>query len=186
MIELINELSNELNNNRDISTSLQSQVDELKDQVIHTVSGFTLRRYNTDISTEQFEFECERLNAELIKENQLLQFDNKQLTSLVKEFEGVIEVIMNKFRQESYSTQMHELNLIRYFEGIIQENTSNLNKSDLNNQINFNKILNNLSNLIVKSIRSLDESDSIDKDNKITQLEQENKLLRDLLGISLN
>lgn len=186
LVELIGRLSVELSNNRQLSKSLESQVDQLKDQVVHTVSGFTLRRYNTDISTEQFEFECEKFNAELIKENQLLQLDNKQLTSLVKEFEQVIHIIMDKFRQESYSTQVHELNLIKHFETIIGENFDNFSKNEINKEIDYNNLFNKLSNLLINSIRSLDDVELSDKDVQIIQLENENKLLRDLLGLGLS
>ena len=60
------------------------------------------------MSLESFESELERMNAHIIIENQTLLHENKQLSALLKEYEGTMETIMSKFRNHAvwsyYST----------------------------------------------------------------------------------
>lgn len=51
--------------------------------------------------TELFESETERLNAQIIIENQTLLHENKQLSLLLKEYEGTMDTIMSKFRNHA-------------------------------------------------------------------------------------
>jgi len=89
----------------------------LKEHASEATAGFALRRVNTDISkgpsrtseiglelsglTELFESETERLNAQIIIENQTLLHENKQLSLLLKEYEGTMDTIMSKFRNHA-------------------------------------------------------------------------------------
>lgn len=50
---------------------------------------------------EFFESELERMNAQIIIENQTLLQENKQLSVLLKEYEGTMETIMSKFRNHA-------------------------------------------------------------------------------------
>lgn len=50
---------------------------------------------------EEFDSEFERLNAQIIIENQTLLQENKQLSTLLKEYENTMETIMTKFRNHS-------------------------------------------------------------------------------------
>lgn len=43
------------------------------------------------------------MNAQIIIENQTLLRENKQLSQLLKEYEGTLETIMSKFRNHSVS-----------------------------------------------------------------------------------
>ena len=52
-------------------------------------------------TTETFESELERLNAQTIIENQTFLHENKQLSLLLKEYEGTMETIMTKFRNHA-------------------------------------------------------------------------------------
>lgn len=54
-------------------------------------------------SAEVFESELERMNASLIIENQTLLHENKQLNSLLKEYEQTLETVMTKFRSQAVS-----------------------------------------------------------------------------------
>lgn len=47
---------------------------------------------------EEFESELERLNVSLVLENQGLQHENRQLSILLKDYEGTLEAVMAKFR----------------------------------------------------------------------------------------
>lgn len=53
------------------------------------------------VVTETFESELERMNAQIIIENQALLQENKQLSILLKEYENTMETIMAKFRNHA-------------------------------------------------------------------------------------
>lgn len=50
---------------------------------------------------EFFESELERMNAQIVIENQTLLHENKQLSMLLKEYEGTMETVMSKFRNHA-------------------------------------------------------------------------------------
>jgi hypothetical protein len=57
---------------------------------------------------EVFESELERMNASLIIENQTLLHENKQLNSLLKEYEQTLETVMTKFRSQAVRMWDHQ------------------------------------------------------------------------------
>ncbi|KAH7886168.1 hypothetical protein F5I97DRAFT_1878060 [Phlebopus sp. FC_14] len=116
---LIHELSDQLAHNHKLSNALQTKASSIKEQAAHCSSGFALRRINTDISKGFFESELERMNAQLIIENQTLLHENKQLSLLLKEYESTMETIMSKFRNHALAAQNHELTLTRHYEALL-------------------------------------------------------------------
>lgn len=48
--------------------------------------------------SEAFESELERFNATLVLENQSLQYENRQLSMLLKDYEGTLDNVMSRFR----------------------------------------------------------------------------------------
>ena len=72
-------------------------------QAIHASTGYSLRRFNLDISKEKFESSLERINASLVMENQSLAHENRQLNLLLREYEQTLETVMGKFRTFSVS-----------------------------------------------------------------------------------
>jgi hypothetical protein len=52
-------------------------------------------------STELFDSDLERSTVALILENQGLLQENKQLTTLLTEYESTLETVMTKFRQHA-------------------------------------------------------------------------------------
>lgn len=56
---------------------------------------------SSSIQKEQFESELERMNAQIMIENQRLQHENKQLSTLLKEYEQTLETVMAKFRTQA-------------------------------------------------------------------------------------
>lgn len=48
--------------------------------------------------TEEFQTELESFASHLVLENQTLQHENKQLNTLLKEYEQTLETVMGKFR----------------------------------------------------------------------------------------
>lgn len=122
--QLVSELSEQLARNQELATSLKSQASVLKGRADQACSGFSLRRFNVDISQEEFDSDIERLNAQIIVENQALLQENRQLTTLLKEYESTMEMIMTKFRNHATAAQQHELTLARHYETLIQTRES--------------------------------------------------------------
>jgi hypothetical protein len=54
-----------------------------------------------NLCAESFESEVERMNAQIVIENQTLLHENKQLSVLLKEYEGTMDTIMSKFRNHA-------------------------------------------------------------------------------------
>ncbi len=54
---------------------------------------------------EEFQTELEAFSAHLVLENQQLQHENKQLNTLLKEYEQTLESVMSKFRGVAVSLE---------------------------------------------------------------------------------
>lgn len=63
--------------------------------------SLTPTRRRSFVTTETFESELERANAQIIIENQSLTFENQQLSHLLKEHEMTMETILTKFRSHA-------------------------------------------------------------------------------------
>ena len=61
-----------------------------------TQTGFVLRRFNANLPKEAYESEIERMNSTMTAENQSLQHDNKQLNTLIKEYEQTLDTLMSE------------------------------------------------------------------------------------------
>ena len=55
------------------------------------------------LNSEEYKSELERMNVSMSAENQQLQNDNKQLGTLLKEFEQTLEQVMATFRTQAVS-----------------------------------------------------------------------------------
>jgi hypothetical protein len=63
------------------------------------LSFFSLIEWNSTGSnthSEEYDAELERMNTSMITENQGLQHDNKQLNTLIKEYEQTLENLMSE------------------------------------------------------------------------------------------
>ncbi|KAG8928316.1 hypothetical protein FRC01_006131 [Tulasnella sp. 417] len=147
--QLVAELSEQLNQNRAATAALQAQ-----GQAVHNGTGFVLRRFNTDLSKEVFESELERMNAALIMENQHLQHENKQLNTLLKEYEQTLETVMSKFRNQAHAAQQHELTLTRHYESLLLARESSVMSQDLEEATKVSLSLSRLSHYIRQAIRA--------------------------------
>ncbi|GAA5854211.1 hypothetical protein JCM8547_001736 [Rhodosporidiobolus lusitaniae] len=116
---LLTELSAQLSQNRQQTEELHRRADELKAQAVHSQTGFTLRRFNLDMSQEEFDSELEKMNVALVLENQALQQENRGLSSLLKDYEGTLEAVMGKFRAHAHATQQYHLDLTRHYESLL-------------------------------------------------------------------
>ncbi|KAL0951779.1 hypothetical protein HGRIS_008450 [Hohenbuehelia grisea] len=153
--QLIHELSDQLSLNQKITTTLYTQAGGLKHEADESVSGFSLRRFNTDLSKEVFESELERTNAQIIIENQTLLHENKQLSLLLKEYENTMETIMAKFRNHALAAQQHELTLTRHYETLLLARESQMMSSDLTTSTNFARSVHRLSHHLRNLLRSM-------------------------------
>ncbi|KAJ7116800.1 hypothetical protein C8R43DRAFT_1038122 [Mycena crocata] len=158
--QIVHELSEQLAQNQKTTSALQSQAASLKTQATHTGTGFVLRRFNTDISHETFESELERMNAQIVIENQQLLQENKQLSILLKEYEGTLETVMAKFRNHALATQQHELNLTRHYEALLlTRETQNLSL-DLASGTDLARSLQRVAQLLRGMLRSMAGEDT--------------------------
>ncbi|KDN45740.1 hypothetical protein K437DRAFT_224042, partial [Tilletiaria anomala UBC 951] len=153
---LVAELSSQLSANKELCVSLQQQADQLKGQIHHNNTGFTLRRFNVDISKENFESELEKINVALVRENTALQHENKQLNQLLREHEQTLESVMVKFRNFSHSTQHHILELTQHYEGLLSTQSYNQASSSLRATTASSSTLTHLGDLVRRALRVID------------------------------
>ncbi|TEB39750.1 hypothetical protein FA13DRAFT_1751031 [Coprinellus micaceus] len=113
---MITQLGEQLSQNQAMSVSLYTTAGKIKNQSSNLQSGFVLRRFNTDKSQEEYDAALEHMSAGIAAENQGLLHDNKQLSSLIKEYEQTLETLMSTFRNRAQHVQERELSLIREFE----------------------------------------------------------------------
>ncbi|WWD21235.1 hypothetical protein CI109_105719 [Kwoniella shandongensis] len=152
---LVGELSEQLSNNRALVTQLKSRSDNVKGQAAHVGTGFPLRRFNLDITNEEFQSELEAFSSHLVLENQQLQHENKQLNALLKEYEQTLETVMGKFRGVAHASQQHDLSLHSYYTSLIQTLQTAHSSAQLHDSTSLSLLLNRLSTLLRSALRSL-------------------------------
>ncbi|EMD42331.1 hypothetical protein CERSUDRAFT_90948 [Gelatoporia subvermispora B] len=211
--QLLHELSEQNSHNHKMAAALHSQADSLKTQTASASTGFSLRRFNVDISKEVFESELERQNAQVIIENHTLLQENKQLSVLLKEYEHTMDTVMSKFRGHALAAQQHELTLTRHYEALLRAQETATLESDLSSNTATSQSLQRLSESLRALLRSLSGEDpssphapptppsgpspalaplldpagpsdwALEREAEIARLEAENEGLRRLLGI---
>ncbi|KAG8214546.1 hypothetical protein J3R82DRAFT_9607 [Butyriboletus roseoflavus] len=127
LLNTIQELSEQLAQNRSLSITLHASAGAVKTQAAHSQTGFVLRRFNLDKPQDVYDAELERMNASLAAENQGLLHDNKQLGVLIKEYEQTLESVMGAFRTRARDVQEDELALTREYEArLLAKESENL------------------------------------------------------------
>ncbi|WVW79406.1 hypothetical protein I302_101375 [Kwoniella bestiolae CBS 10118] len=164
---LVGELSDQLAHNRALVTQLKSRSDNVKGQAAHVGTGFPLRRFNLDISNEEFQSELEAFSSHLVTENQGLQHENKQLNALLKEYEQTLETVMGKFRGVAHSSQQHDLSLHSYYTSLLQTLQTAHSSAQLHDSTSLSLLLTRLSTLLRSALRSMGGEDS---DNDLANL----------------
>ncbi|KAK7465262.1 hypothetical protein VKT23_005241 [Stygiomarasmius scandens] len=152
---LISDLSEQIAHNHKMTKTLQQQAGALKTEASNSGPAFALRRYNTDISKELFDSELERMNAQIIIENQTLLHENKQLGLLLKEYESTLDTIMNKFRNHALAAQQHELTLTRHYDTLIRTRENQDLSSELSSTVNMTQTLQRLSHYLRCLLRTM-------------------------------
>ncbi|CAK9779930.1 hypothetical protein CC85DRAFT_287600 [Cutaneotrichosporon oleaginosum] len=156
---LVNELSEQLANNRALVEQLKSRADNVKGQAVHVGAGFPLRRFNLDISDEEFQTELEAFASHLVLENQTLQHENKQLNTLLKEYEQTLETVMGKFRGVAHSSQQHDLALHSYYTQLLRSLQTAHSAAQLHDDTSLSLLLTRLSTLLRSALRSANGED---------------------------
>ncbi|WRT69111.1 uncharacterized protein IL334_006095 [Kwoniella shivajii] len=157
---LVGELSDQLSNNRALVTQLKSRSENVKGQAAHVGTGFPLRRFNLDISNEEFQSELEAFSTHLVMENQQLQHENKQLNALLKEYEQTLETVMGKFRGVSHASQQHDLSLHSYYTSLLQTLQTAHSSAQLHDSTSLSLLLTRISTLLRTALRSMGGEDS--------------------------
>ncbi|WVR09036.1 hypothetical protein IAU60_006096 [Kwoniella sp. DSM 27419] len=152
---IVGELSDQLSNNRALVTQLKARSENVKGQAAHVGAGFPLRRFNLDISNEEFHSELEAFSSHLVAENQQLQHENKQLNALLKEYEQTLETVMGKFRGVAHSSQQHDLSLHSYYTSLLQQLQTAHSSAQLHDATSLSTLLTRLSTLLRSALRSL-------------------------------
>ncbi|TYJ57351.1 hypothetical protein B9479_001890 [Cryptococcus floricola] len=157
---LVGELSEQLSNNRALVTQLKARADNVQGQAVHVGTGFPLRRFNVDISAEEFQTELEAFSSHLVLENQQLQHENKQLNALLKEYEQTLETVMSKFRGVAHTSQQHDLSLHSYYTHLLQTLQTAHSSAQLHDSTSLSLLLNRLSTLLRSALRSMQGEDT--------------------------
>ncbi|KAG2362102.1 hypothetical protein BDR07DRAFT_1285451 [Suillus spraguei] len=212
LLNSIQELSEQLTQNRTASSLLHASAGVIKTQAAHTQTGFVLRRFNLDKVQDAYDGELERMNASLGAENQTLQHDNKQLGALIREYEQTLESVMSAFRTRARDVQEHELALIREYESkLIARESEDLLRA-LSASTAQSAALGRISNTLRHLMRVLNGEDaevidtpspeakegdaeefdfeekkdwSLERDCELARLERENSVLRRMLGMEV-
>jgi len=206
---LIAELSEELNQNRTLAVSLYSQANNVKNQSIHSQTGFVLRRFNLDKTQEAYDAELERMTSSMAAENLGLQHYNKQLNSMIKEYEQTLETLMSAFRTRAHDVQEHELSLIREYEAQLIAREEEDATHELGSSTAISQSLARLSRSLRQFMRSVGGEDQIhepsspqspgeqsqeeeasnsewalERECELARLEKENEILKRMLSAS--
>ncbi|KAF9013436.1 hypothetical protein BDQ17DRAFT_1231254 [Cyathus striatus] len=207
---LIQELGEQLSQNRSQSVSLYGLAGNIKNQALHSQTGFVLRRFNLDKSKEEYDAELEQMNAALSADNQALQHDNKQLSTLIKEYEQTLETLMSTFRNRAQDVQERELALIREYESKLLAREEEISAQDLLQSTTVSSALGRLSHLLrqllraeggedaelLEKTRADDDADrepwavaavaadqALEREIELSRLEKENEELRRMMGL---
>jgi len=204
---LITELSEQLSRNRSTSVSLYGQAGNIKNQAVHSQTGFVFRRFNLD-KTKEYDAELEHMNTYMIAENQGLQHDNKQLNTLIKEYEQTLENLMSTFRNRAQDVQERELSLIREYETKLLARQEEDAAHDLASSTAVSETLRRVSYLLRQFLRTLggedldllttqpeDDEDrqscnsilsgdyALEREIELVRLEKENEELQRMMGL---
>ncbi|THH04376.1 hypothetical protein EW146_g10195 [Bondarzewia mesenterica] len=168
---LLTELAEQTNKHKSYTASLHAQAGNVKNQAIHSQTGFVLRRYGTlpcgrershdgGRRAEEYEAELERMNAAMSAENQSLVYDNKQLNALIKDYETTLETVMTQFRNRAHEVQEQELSLIRDYETRLISRETEERTHQLADSTAYTESLCRVSTLLRRLTRTLNGEDA--------------------------
>jgi len=157
-----------------------------------------------DKSQEDYDTELDRMTNAITAENQALQYDNKQLNLLIKEYEQTLETLMTTFRKRAHEIQEQELELIRKYEAALLAKEAEELTEDLDTNMAFSSSISTLGKNLRRALRALDGEDApesgderddmamlaasewaLDRECELARLEKENFELRRMLGLEV-
>jgi len=113
-----------------------------------------------DKSQEDYDTELDRMTNAITAENQALQYDNKQLNLLIKEYEQTLETLMTTFRKRAHEIQEQELELIRKYEAALLAKEAEELTEDLDTNMAFSSSISTLGKNLRRALRALDGEDA--------------------------
>ncbi|KAK0487316.1 hypothetical protein IW261DRAFT_1447215 [Armillaria novae-zelandiae] len=131
------------------------------------------------------------MNTMMSSENQNLQYDNKQLNTLIKEYEQTLETVMSNFRNRAKDVQERELSLIREYETRLLALEEDNAARDLSTSTATSGAIARLSAIMRRVLRALGgedgdgegEGEALEREIELARLEKENEELRRMLGL---
>ncbi|KAK7469095.1 hypothetical protein VKT23_003586 [Stygiomarasmius scandens] len=93
------------------------------------------------------------MNNAMSAENQGLQHDNKQLNSLIKEYEQTLDTLMKSFRNRAKDVQERELSLVKEYETKLLEMEEENAKRELAASTAISESLSKMSHLLRQCLR---------------------------------
>jgi hypothetical protein len=124
---------------------------------------------------EEFTSEIEAFSSHLVLENQQLQHENKQLNTLLKEYEQTLESVMGKFRGIAvcpalqvaglvltiqHASTQHDLSLHSYYTSLLQTLQTAHSSAHLHDNASLSLLLHRLSTLLRSALRALGGEDA--------------------------
>ncbi|KAG9315836.1 hypothetical protein JVU11DRAFT_3485 [Chiua virens] len=199
LLSTIQELSEQVAQNRSLSVSLHNSTGVVKTQAAHSKAGFVLRRFNLDKSQEVYDAELEHMNTSLTAEN--------QMSALRQQATGC--------PHQRRDVQEHELALIREYEArLLTKESENLLRA-LSSTTAESISLGRVSSTLRSLLRVLNGEDvplptnqnppsesnnpspdgfdfekvgddwALERECELSRLERENAVLRRLLGLEV-
>lgn len=156
LCSLAQELTEHLSVNREMLANLRKQAEELKYSAKDVGESYRVRRYNVDVTKEPFESELERNNAACIMENQTLIYENRQLESILKEYEQSMQIVLAKVRYHTQVTSQHEYLLRKHYGSLLsaQERQHSSEESSPSSQDeDFQRSISRLKSLVTVAIQ---------------------------------
>ncbi|CAJ0907221.1 2341_t:CDS:2, partial [Entrophospora sp. SA101] len=124
--------------------------------------------------------ELERQNAFLTFENQQLNEENSELSLIIKEYENTLQIIMNKFRSQSYEVQQNKLELKQHYESLLNEEKSQ-KEQIISENVSLQTHISTISSLVRQAY---DAQSDLENDILLESLIIENQGLRQMLSIA--
>ncbi|CAH1765995.1 6413_t:CDS:2 [Entrophospora sp. SA101] len=170
--KFIQDLCNQLAINRDHTKNLEQKLEILRNRTQELENPILCQNFKGT--------ELERQNAFLTFENQQLNEENSELSLIIKEYENTLQIIMNKFRSQSYEVQQNKLELKQHYESLLNEEKSQ-KEQIISENVSLQTHISTISSLVRQAY---DAQSDLENDILLESLIIENQGLRQMLSIA--
>ncbi|CAJ0842023.1 4027_t:CDS:2 [Entrophospora sp. SA101] len=177
--KFIQDLCNQLAINRDHTKNLEQKLEILRNRTQELENPILCQNFKVPPSFESGT-ELERQNAFLTFENQQLNEENSELSLIIKEYENTLQIIMNKFRSQSYEVQQNKLELKQHYESLLNEEKSQ-KEQIISENVSLQTHISTISSLVRQAY---DAQSDLENDILLESLIIENQGLRQMLSIA--